>query len=411
MDGLYPYQKIGAAFLASRKTALLADEMGLGKTIQAIRACDMLFAEKVTVICPACVTINWRREFDRWSITRPDVGIYSYNKAGDAGVCDVLILDEAHYLKSPKAARTRTIYGAKGCTTRASNVWTLTGTPMPNNASELWTHLRALAPELIQTRSLKPMSFWQFAHKFCVLKNNGFGLQIVGSKNLELLREKMESFMLRRTKEEVLPDLPALTIDSLFVVGAVQGLGAEEEMIAKALLEDGVAGLRKVAGHVATLRRLTGLAKVKPTVDWLKLWFESDFGQKMVVFAHHRSVVEQLITAPGLQHIFGVAVTGNTSVAVRQERIDVFNEHSGPAFFVGQMQAAGVGINLTSADTMLIVEPSWVPADNEQAMMRIHRIGQDHPCLVRFVTLAGSIDEDINRALVRKARDIDLLLS
>ena len=406
---LYPFQKVGAKFLAARKMALLADEMGLGKTIQAIRACDMVFADKVTVICPACVTVNWRREFDRWSITQPDVGIYSYGKASEAGASDVLILDEAHYLKTPGSQRTKTIYGVSGLTARSANVYALTGTPMPNNASELWAHLRALAPELIATKKGKPMNFWQFAHKFCKLRNNGFGLQIVGSKNLELLREKMEGFMLRRTKEEVLPDLPALTIDTLFVEGSVQGLGDEEKLISAALLEHGVDGLRKVAGHVATLRRLTGMAKVKPVVEWLKLWFDGGLRQKMVLFAHHKAVLDGLRLSDLPVSIF--YIDGRIPPSSRQKEIDAFNNAPGKALFIGQMQAAGVGINLTSADSMLIVEPSWVPADNEQAMMRIHRIGQDRPCMVRYVTLAGSIDEDINRALTRKARDIDFLLA
>ena len=144
---LYRYQEEGASFLSMRRHALLADEMGLGKTVQAIIAAGIIGAEKLVVICPAIARSNWRRELEHWNFSGEAV-IESYDKsirpsfehAVRTYMPDLMILDEAHYLKNPKSQRTRTLYG-KGCTGNgliryAKRVWLLSGTPMPNNASD-----------------------------------------------------------------------------------------------------------------------------------------------------------------------------------------------------------------------------------------------------------------------------------
>jgi SWI/SNF-related matrix-associated actin-dependent regulator 1 of chromatin subfamily A len=404
---LYPYQQTGAEFLAARKAALLADEMGLGKSAQAIAACDELMARDVVVVCPASVRENWRREFKKFSWTGIEPSVLSYDTARILGggsphlPCDVLILDEAHYLKSTDAKRTQAILGESGLIHQAEIVFLLTGTPMPNNPSELWPALHALFPEAIMSTSGKPYSFWQFAKKYCVVKNNGFGMQIVRGKNLDQLKEKMAPFMLRRLKEEVMPDLPDIRWSELFVEAGVafHEPTSELALVRQALQNEGVDGLRKIAHHVATLRRLTGLAKVAPVIEWVKDWLDAG-GGKIVLFAHHREVLHEL--AHKIEG--GVLLTGSTTD--RQSMVDRFQNDPDCRVFIGQIQAAGTGITLTAASDVLFVESSWVPAENQQAAMRIHRIGQRNACLVRVATLAGSIDEDIAKACVRKMNDI-----
>ena len=143
-----PYQIEGAKFLASKRYALLADDPGLGKTAQSVRACDAIGARTVAVVCPASVVLNWRREFDRWWpdwLERPLLYVESYDKV--ARHCwrepnfDLLIVDEAHYAKTPTAARTKALYGksadGSGLVSKAKRTWLLTGTPAPNNPAEL----------------------------------------------------------------------------------------------------------------------------------------------------------------------------------------------------------------------------------------------------------------------------------
>jgi SWI/SNF-related matrix-associated actin-dependent regulator 1 of chromatin subfamily A len=415
---LYPYQQTGAAFLAGRQRGLLADDMGLGKTIQAIAACDEVLAVSVMVVCPASVRENWKREFEKFSWTGIEPYVVSYNSLyqGEGGDCDVLILDEAHYLKSKDSKRTKLAFGEKcdgvgGLIERAKRVILLTGTPMPNHPAELWPMLRACAPETILGKTGKPDSYWQFVSRYCKTRDNGFGLQIVGGKNLDKLKAKLEPFMLRRLKEEVMPDLPPITFSELFVEGKIDAnlsqVNGHIEMIRHVLEEEGVEALARIAPHVATLRRLTGLAKLAPVVEWVKDWLDSG-GGKIVIFAHHRDVIFGLFNAFNRSHEFAY-LTGDVAAHKRQEAVDRFQNDPKCRIFLGQIQAAGTGITLTAASDVLFVESSWVPAENSQAAMRIHRIGQKNACLIRFATLAGSIDEQIQKAVARKTADITAL--
>lgn len=441
----FPYQLAGAAFLAERKRALLADDMGLGKSAQAILACRQLCPDhqwiRVVVVSPASVVANWRREFDKfWStkdgraylasfvsydmLTRQGDGAWKTGTGNDVGrfaEIDVLILDEAHYLKTKTAKRTKAIFGERcdgvgGLVERAKHVFLLTGTPAPNNPSELWPMLRAVLPEAIAGINGHPMSYWSFVSRYCRTRDNGFGIQIVGGKNLEKLKVRLAPHVLRRKKEEVLQDLPPIRFDELAVEGGLSELGQmqsktmSESLIRKTLEQKGVEGLREIAPHVAQLRRLTGLAKVKGCIDWITDWLGAG-GDKLVVFAHHRDVIDGLFHHFALNTGYRSArLTGDTPAERRQLNIDYFQKRDANLFF-GQIQAAGTGITLTAASDALFVESSWVPAENEQAAMRIHRIGQRNACLVRFAMLAGSIDEQIQRAVMRKSADIAKLFS
>ncbi len=421
-DALFPYQQAGAEFLALVGRGLLADDMGLGKSAQAIAAAKELGARRVIVVCPASLVENWRREFKRfWPEYNGGLLVTSYNKAGGLGGAaraDVLILDEVHYLKNRGALRTQAIFGEKcdgrgGLVELATHVFCLTGTPTPNDPSELWPLARAVFPEAIPNPKIpgKPMSYTPFVARYCKRVHNGFGFKIVGGKNLAELKQRIAPFVLRRKKEEVLQDLPSIRFDTLALEGKVvypPDARDESWAVAKILDEKGVDGLKDLAPHVASLRRVTGLAKVGPVVEWVRNWLDAG-GSKIVLFAHHKEVIVELLA--GLRDYLPVAVTGAASSNARQASVDLFQNDADCRVFVGQLQAAGTGLTLTAASDLLFVETSWVPADNQQAAMRIHRIGQRNACLVRVAALAGSIDEDVQKALLRKMKDIRSLWS
>lgn len=438
---LFPYQVTGAEFLASRGKALLADEMGLGKSAQAIVAAAKLDSRCTLVLCPASLVENWWREIKRFDPQYEQHGwnVRSYDKAvrefrpeairDPYWAVDVLILDEAHYLKSHKAKRTKAIFGEKcdgdgGLVSRAKHVFCLTGTPTPNNPSELWPMLRAVMPAAISPRyfqgagrptsgRVKPLTYWGFVQKYCKTRDNGFGIQIVGAKNMPDLKEAIAPFVLRRKKETVLADLPPIRFDELALEGKVT-LPAEctDEVrkVYEAFEKDGLDGLKAIGPHVAQYRRLCGLAKVAPAVEWIKEQFEGGL-KKLVVFAHHRDVLDGLRRPFDGKEYWPAFVDGSYTSEARQGMVDKFQTKDDCKIFFGQIQAAGTGITLTAASDMLFVESSWVPAENEQAAMRIHRIGQRNACLVRFAMLAGSIDERIQRAVMRKSADIAKLFS
>ena len=176
--------------------------------------------------------------------------------------------------------------------------------------------------------------------------------------------------------------------------------GPEGEAILAVLRDaNGEKDLAKLVVHVAELRRITGLAKVQPVIEQLKDELAGGL-KKIVLFAHHKDVITGLLD--GLKDYNPVALFGGVSPSARQTAIDSFQNNPEIRIFIGQLAAAGTAITLTAASDVLFIESSWVPAENAQAAMRVHRIGQKDSVLIRFATLAGSLDEWITETVRRK---------
>ena len=422
---LKPYQVAGAQFLAARKFAFLADQMGLGKSAQAIRGCDLVHAKTVVVICPAVARVNWQREFELWGQQDRHVFVYSYDKVAtdarvrasiEAAKPDVLICDEAHYLKTRSTKRTIAIYG-KGCKNNgvaqhATRVWLLTGTPCPNDAGELFPHLRALWPETIK-KADGAMNYVEFINRYCVVLKTPFGDKIIGNKNAAELRSILATFMLRRKAGDVLKELPAINwavtpIEPDHVLSDLPRLEQTPEVEAlRTSLNDGVLPESGLVA-LATLRRVTGLAKAGVAARMLREELESDAYQKIVVFVQHLDVGKTLMEQ--LSAYGTVFLNGSTTPTMKQKMIDDFQRNPEVRVFVGQLQACSTAITLHAANQVLFVEQSWTPSDNAQAAKRCHRIGQTRPVFVRMLGLAKSIDEAVARVLARKTQAIAEIL-
>lgn len=448
----FPYQVDGAAFLAATPQALLADEMGLGKSAQVILGCDLVGAFDILIVCPAAVRINWDREFYRFSpMDRPSnliltgkdkpkrgVNIVSYDLLASneklrkqlmACQWDVLCLDEAHYLKERTAKRTKALYGHNkhpGIMHSAKRVWRLSGTPMPNNASELFTHLKSAG--------VVNQPYWDFVYEFCAGFEGDFGYKITGVKNAPKLKGLMAQFMLRRKKDEVMTQLPPIVFQNVTVerseveldpwfyenwrpIGIpafLQNMKDIDQSLKTALStikqghhhnnDDSIALLESFSKSTSTLRRYIGLAKLNKVLDIIEEELESKAIDKIVIFAMHQQVIE--LTRTRFRKFGAVTLYGGTPTAKRQQNIDSFQNNPRTRVFIGQVVAAGTGITLTSAHEVAFIEADWVPANNAQAAMRCHRVGQTKPVRVRFFTCAGSVDEDVMRVLVHKTREI-----
>lgn len=433
-----PYQKTGAAFLAARKHALLADEPGLGKTMQVIIAADKLKVTRILVVCPAVAREVWRREFTDYSVyehtinvmdkptSKPQYGvnIISYDRAAKETMLktlmlmpwDLLILDEGHYLKKTTTARTKAAYGYGkriGLAHAAKRTWVLTGTPSPNNPFELYPHIRTLFGEHFKMRDGRPMTAESFKNRYCVVKHNGFGEQIVGARNLSELKQRLQPHFLRRKKDDVLDDLPPVFTSPLYVDGHStlaewkellkldEMIGFSERIVRAKNDKARMAVLNSIDDSLKRrIRQLTGIAKTPAVIAWLKDQIESGT-QKIVVFAYHKEVIRQLSKAfPG-----SVVLAGGATDKTRREAEQKFQTGKMP-LFIGQLQAAGVAITLTAASTVLFAEYSWTPGDNEQCADRIRRIGQKDTCFVRYAILSDSLDERILAVIQRKMTDI-----
>jgi SWI/SNF-related matrix-associated actin-dependent regulator of chromatin subfamily A-like protein 1 len=427
-----PYQRAAIAFGMSHPNVLIADEMGLGKTIEALGIINTdPKVKRVLIVCPASLKLNWARECERWLVDRGTVGVAGKTFPEDADVViinydilgkwkaklrkkfDVLVADECHYVKNKEAKRSKALYGLK-----AKRKLFLTGTPILNRPVELWTIVSSLAPEEFD-------HFWTFAKRYCKPVKNRFGWEFTGATNLDELHERLRStIMVRRTKAQVLPDLPPkrrqvieLASDHIAGLIAVEAEAWKEHQTRlkelRALtrsggepnekqLEQMRAGINAAFGDLAKLRQATALAKVPLVVEHMKSVLE-DAG-KLVVFAHHRAVVAELAEPFGDA---AVTLTGSDSSESRQASVDRFQEDPTCTIFIGSITAAGFGLTLTASSHVVFAELDWVPAHLTQAEDRTHRIGQENSVLVQHLVLEDSLDARMVGTLLKKQRVID----
>jgi len=439
--------------------------MGLGKSAQCIRASDILNNTKILIICPTTAQIKWTREFIKFSIFSHDFHIIKdkkdsggvedvggghkniicgygllqsfYNnliKKSENSAClkkgfwDLIIVDEAHCLKNFEAKRTRAVLGKKGLIRGTRKLWFVTGTPAPNNASELWP--------MLFTVGRTNLNFNNFVERYCTYIDSGYGRQITGT-NEEMtpqIREMLKGFILRRRKKEVMKDLPELIYKDVFVEPGkidieidrelvnyiipydktedyLEEVEDQEDLLFKLwenLLGDSgnkfCEGLALLSSSVPTLRKHIGKQKVEPIVKLVKKELEEGVYNKVVIFAIHREVIRTL--ARDLEAYNPCVVHGQTHVEGRQREIDSFQNDPTCQIFIGNIMAAGTAIELTAAHNIIFLEQDWVPGNNAQAVMRCHRIGQTHPVLCRFIGIENTIDERISSVLNRKTQEL-----
>lgn len=451
---LMPYQIKGAHWLSKKTHALLADEMGLGKSAQSIVASHWAGMETVLVVCPAIARYNWADEFHKFDPAKRNVCVVlQRNQAlcGPIVVCsydlvecilddpnlkfDLLILDEAHFLKNPTAKRTQKVLGKYGLVHRAKRCWALTGTPVPNHIAEMWP--------LLFTFRATTLSYEAFVHRFCVTIETGFGKQIIGTKaeRTKEIQQIMEKIMFRRLAKDVLKQLPQLIVTELFVEPTNPDLEnsyeffqytlsnrmknyvrekVEEErqlvekmefeiMSSEAKDEEIFARMEALSKSVSTLRRFTGLQKVKGVADVVKKELDSGMYEKIVIFAIHRDVIFQLEQL--LKEFRPRVIVGTTTANGRKTMLTNFELLPTFQVLICNIQTAGTAINLAFCDQLIFLEQDWVPANNAQAAKRLHRIGQTRPVKVRIATIRDSFDQRIGRVLARKTKEISKIFN
>lgn len=432
---LFGYQAEAADYMATRDRFGLHDEMGIGKTATAIGAVNRINGRRGVVVCPAMLRENWINEFKRFS-TYPlrlckgktihdfiawqrghfDVLVTSYSQAAKWGVehiktCEVLdfcIMDEAHYLKNKDANRTRAIlgldgYGEDGLSYWAEHAWHLTGTPMANDPMDTYTFLK-----FAKATELSPDKFKEiFFHSRLTAHGSR---QSVKPDMIPTLNQLIANNSIRRTHNMVGMELPPIFLNTLLIEGSTKDL--QEAMSVYPHLEDAVVEALQTgdfshidAAYMATIRRLVGKAKVVPYARMLK--DELDAGEtKRVVFCVH---TEPLLYLKRHLEKYGydvVVAYGETKEDERQEAVQRFMNDPKCQVFIGKIAVAGTGLTLTSSHQIDMLESDWTPAGNAQALKRVHRYGQNKSVRARFVTLAKTIDETVNRIVAEKTASI-----
>jgi len=430
---LWPYQKATLDYLLRRGGGINGDQPGLGKTPTSIAYCNEVEAMRVLVIVPASLRLQWAAKIREWS-TIPNVSVsvmlnvkdgihptahyqvISYDSARKPPIIraiaktkwKVLICDEAHKMKNIEALTTRAIIGngsglyvhgeekMPAITNYCEHELFLTGTPLLNRPSEAFTLLRHVDHEAIDFVGWE--KFKGLYNKQALIKtanNKRVNLESTALEN-ELQNRLRVNAMARHEKKDVLTQMkpPRYSVVQMMETGAVQAALDAEGLLGLSIEEIQTTKDFEILGHIATVRRLMGIALAPQIADYA-LDFLDGSDEKLVIFGWHIEVMdifENLLSKYGT-----VRVDGSKSALARQKAVDDFVARADKRVFLGNMQSAGTGTDglQTVASRCYLAEPDWVPAQNEQAVSRLDRIGQEELVNAEIFVAPGSISEKI----------------
>lgn len=461
---LMPFQRAGVKQAVAVRSTIIADEMGLGKTPQSLAVTAHLGAVPVLIVVPASLKLNWKREIKRWipdaevvvlegkNPTRarfPQRKAYvvvnydilgSYSAKGNDGETEgwtatgwgrflaevkwgAIIADEAHYVKNPRAGRSKAVYELFRSNRSAVRL-ALTGTPVLNRPAELWPLIAMLG------YGSAFGGFQGYMRTYCQAQYTDYGYDTSGHANLADLNEALLSSgaMIRRRKEDVLLELPEkrwVTVPVVMGAGEKEYLKAEADCIRWFIdlparqerlrekcwqqWQDGEGsrfatfveyfeselaaseGRARLAQHLVrfeALKTAAWHAKRESVYAWISEFLEGS-DKKLIVFAHHREAVDALAAK-----FNAVRIQGGMPVEQVEENKRLFQEDPRVRVIVCNIKAGGVGHTLTAASDVAFVEFPWTPADMDQAIDRAHRIGQRDSVTGWVLTAARSSGDD-----------------
>ena len=386
------YQSFGARFALVQERTILGDEMGLGKTIEALAVLCHLRSRGAThffVVSPASVLVNWEHEIRRhsrlehtWRLHGADRDRHLRQWARGGGVAittfDTLralrlpdveiaaaVIDEAHYVKNPDALRTEAVRSLLG---RSKCALLMSGTPMQNRVEEFRTLVDHIRPDVASTIRTS-----------------------AGIAGAEAFRRAVAPVYLRRNQTDVLNELPPMieTEDWLTLDGAAADAYRQAVAGGNFMAMRRAAFLTERPDDSPKLSRLLEIAEEAAQND-----------RKIVVYSYFLEVIKRVHATLGSLAVG--PVTGRVLPTQRQQLVDDFSARRGPAVLVSQIDAGGVGLNIQAASVVILTEPQWKPAAEEQAIARCHRMGQVRPVEVHRLLTENSVDEHMRDVLARK---------
>jgi SNF2 family DNA or RNA helicase len=442
---LRPYQQSGFHWLQALDElgwgGCLADDMGLGKTLQTISFLQFL-KEKYPgstqlVVCPTSLIFNWeneiqkfcptlkfhthyglQREFSEKHFSEYDVILTTYGVVRNdlehltGFLWQYIILDESQAIKNPDARVTKAIQQL-----HAVNRVILSGTPIQNNTSDLFSQFNFLNPGLLGTREF-------FNREFA----NPIDKQGSHEKT-QHLKKLIHPFTLRRTKEQVAKDLPDKTVTVLWCTMEAEQRKIynayrdsyrnkllkkiDEEGIGKSgmYVLEGLLRLRQICDHPALVEKDNEALRTSVKIEELTREMQENAGDhKFLIFSQFTEMLQLIKTGfedAGISHCY---LDGSTSLPKRKEQVQQFQEDPNIKAFLISLKAGGVGLNLTVADYVYLVDPWWNPAAEQQAIDRAHRIGQTRKVFAYKMICKDSVEEKILKLQEKKKMLADDLI-
>ena len=431
----FKHQEVGIKFLVKKNKAILADDMGLGKTYMSIVAALEVKAEKILVICPANAKINWKREISTF-VDEDDISIIKsghwnpkkftiinydiLNKFHtiidgrkkyedheikrflvDEGF-DLIIMDEAHFIKNPKAQRSKVVMEV------AENIkrrWLLSGTPVANRPMDYYNLLKLCDSSVTAN--------WQFyAFRYCAAKkfkrkgSNRFIWITDGASNLDELHKRTKNLILRRKKEDHL-DLPPKIVSPYYIEidDMNQYSRVFDEYLEWAKSEGRNLGAGRHMVELVVLRKYLAQEKVKHSIELAEQAIEN--GQKVIIFTNFTDSFNLLMDHFGK---LSVGHNGKMNEKQKQNSIDQFQENPKIKVFVGNLISAGSAITLTAAQMVIMNDLDFVPANHAQAEDRAWRIGTTSTVNIYYPIVDGTLDVQIFNILQKKKDIINTVM-
>ena len=425
---LFEYQREGVKFLLSHSGGMLLDEQGLGKTLQALEAVNRSDSKLLVVVCPAIMQGTWLHHVTTYLNKDIEYIIHSYEWYNNSNhIKEVykkinkqktsVVVDECHYIKTPTSKRSKTVYQMLLLENIKQKIL-LTGTPITRDVDDLYMPMSVF----YNCNNNLYKSIFHFMKDLMKCKHSYFGDVYSGFKSeysKNLLIGMLKRISLRRTKKQVLSELPSISrqriyidIDAKVAKNSLKYLDYATYVINKdtenaTKYEDFASQMKEDATHIATIRKALGIAKVKGTLEYIDLYLETSKVDKLVVFAVHQDVISLLVNALKEKYkdkYLIHEITGATSKVKKDKVIESFQTDDKPQIIVANVIAGGVGITLTKAHVVMFAEIDWTPSNIMQAEARVHRITQDTNVQSIFLIADNSLDARIIEMIEHKLK-------
>jgi SWI/SNF-related matrix-associated actin-dependent regulator 1 of chromatin subfamily A len=415
-DKLYNHQWETFRESYYKKYNFLALDMGLGKTLISASLSRLHKCKRTVIICPAAVKWNWMRDLvkfgfnelyftildsrksrtvkaflERFVIINYDI-VGNYAREISTGEVDHFILDESHMLKNHTSKRYKEVKKLMDMYPNA-RITFLSGTPVKNRVDDIFAYMKLIRHPLGD-------NYKKFLEEYTVKTIMRNKTRVTGGKNLQELFVKMSNFMIRKLKENCL-DLPEKIFFNYKY--SLDDYRDQYDAVIKELKER--KDLTNLNGNLHTLNKITSAAKVPGIIELAENIIEQ--GKKVVIFSGYNEPIDRICGHFGDRC---VKITGSVDSYTRDLNVQRFHNDEGCHVFVGNMIAAGVGLNLTNAQDVIFADFPFAPADLYQAIDRLHRIGQKSSVNVHYTFCEDSIDDYIYDIIIDKEKDINALI-